>query len=50
MSGLVLLLFVFNTVETHPENERDHPQAALYCHFCHRECDPFLRGEFLRPP
>lgn len=23
--------------------------AGIYCHFCHRACDPFLRNRFLRP-
>ena len=25
-------------------------EAGIYCHFCHRACDPFLRNRFLRPP
>ncbi len=24
-------------------------EAGIYCHFCHRTCDPFLRNRFLRP-
>ena len=24
-------------------------EAGIYCHFCHRACDPFLRNRFLRP-
>ena len=25
-------------------------EADIYCHFCHRRCDPFLRNRFVRPP
>ena len=24
-------------------------EAGIYCHFCQRACDPFLRNRFLRP-
>ena len=24
-------------------------EAGIYCHFCHRACDAFLRNRFLRP-
>ena len=48
--GLALLLLAGNALESHQEDERDRTETALYCHVCHRECDPFLRGDFLRPP
>ena len=48
--GLVLLLFVCNALESHQQDERPSTQTALYCHLCQRECDPFLRRGFLRPP
>ena len=25
-------------------------KTGIYCQFCQRECDPFLRNDFLRPP
>ena len=48
--GLVLLLFARNTLESPQEDERDRTETAIYCHICYRECDPFLRNDFLRPP
>jgi hypothetical protein len=39
-----------NALESHQEDDCDRTETALYCHLCHRECDPFLRGDFLRPP
>jgi hypothetical protein len=42
-----------------PVDQDNHPtchsvekvpvEAGIYCHFCHRACDPFLRNRFLRP-
>ena len=29
--------------------EKARLEAGIYCHFCHRACDPFLRNRFLRP-
>jgi len=26
------------------------PKRVIHCHFCHGECDPFLRRSFLRLP
>ena len=47
--GPVLLLFALNALERHQEDERYGTETAIYCHVCHRECDTFLRRDFLRP-
>lgn len=39
-------------LEKHPRChavEKAPVKAGLYCHVCHRPCDPFLRHRFLRP-
>jgi hypothetical protein len=45
----VLLLFAVSTLERHQEDERYGTETVIYCHICHRECDSFLRRDFLRP-
>jgi len=47
---LVLLLFISNAGESYQEAPHPRDETALYCHRCYRECDPFLRRGFLRPP
>ena len=46
----VLLLFVVNALERHQEDERYGTGTVIYCHLCQRECDAFLRRDFLQPP
>jgi len=36
--------------QTYHSVEKASLEAGIYCHFCHRACDPFLRSRFLRPP
>ncbi len=45
----VLLLRALNTRGSPVELERDCTPKAIFCHICHRQCDPFLRNRFLRP-
>ncbi len=47
--GLVLLVRALNARESDQQAERYRPETAIYCHICRRECDPFLRHDFLRP-
>jgi hypothetical protein len=47
--GLVLLLLALNTVQSRSEDSPDDAQTGIYCHFCHCECAPLLRIDFLRP-
>ena len=47
---VVSLVLLLCALERDREDERYHPETALYCHVCQRECDPFLRRGFLRPP
>ena len=38
--------------DKHPtchSRENAFPETGIYCHFCKRACDPFLRNRFLRP-
>jgi hypothetical protein len=32
------------------KDARGCTETVIYCHVCQRECDPFLRRDFLRPP
>jgi len=45
----------FKTLETREgitldEQQRDGSETAIRCHLCQRECGPFLRHDFVRPP
>jgi hypothetical protein len=35
--------------QTYHSLEKLPAGAGIYCHFCHRACDPFLRNRFVRP-
>jgi hypothetical protein len=48
--GLVLLRRAGDAPQIHREVARHRPRTAIYCHLCQRDCDPFLRVNFLRPP
>jgi hypothetical protein len=48
--GLALLLLTLNRQAMRRETGLGRSETALHCHVCHRECDPFLRRDFLRPP
>ena len=48
--SLALLLLALNARERDQEDKRDRTETVIYCHFCQRECNPFLRPDFLRPP
>jgi len=47
--ALALLLLALTTRESAAELNRTASPAGIYCHLCHRPCDPFLRNRFLRP-
>jgi len=47
---LALLLSALNARKRDQEEASNRTETAIYCHFCQRECDPFLRRDFLRPP
>lgn len=48
--GLALLCFVLNRQIPRRKHTYEHSETALVCHICQRECDPFLRRDFLQPP
>ncbi|MEL0584702.1 MAG: hypothetical protein AAES65_07485, partial [Candidatus Thiodiazotropha sp. (ex. Lucinoma kazani)] len=48
--SLALLLSALNARVRDQEEERDRTETVIYCHACQRECNPFLRPDFLRPP
>jgi len=50
VAGLVLLLSALNARKRDQEAVRNRMETAIYCHFCQRECTPYLRNDFLRPP
>jgi len=47
--ALVLLGLTLNPRGSVPERDRNTARTGIYCHVCHRPCDPFLRNRFLRP-
>ena len=49
-ADLALLLTLRGTGEKRRTHDPFCDSAAMVCHVCHRECDPFLRRDFLRPP
>ena len=46
----VLLSFALNKPAVRYEQPRYGVETAIHSHFCQRECSPFLRRDFLRPP
>lgn len=48
--GLALLVLTLCEQAIRRERPYGRADTALHCHVCHRECDPFLRRDFLRPP
>ncbi len=49
-AGLVLLQSALNARKRGQEDAHNRTETVIYCHFCQRVCDPFLRPGFLRPP
>ena len=49
VTGPVLLQSALNRRKRGQEAARHRTETAIYCHFCQRECTPYLRNDFLRP-
>lgn len=48
--NFALLLLALKTRESVQQHEPGGRETAIYCHHCHRPCDPFLRRDFVRLP
>ena len=44
----VLLLPARNAGERGPDREGDAARSGIFCHFCHGQCDSYLRNRFHR--